>query len=58
MKISSAGYDIDVSKDNITVNFKNTFFEGINVRDLYTDVGYALSERGRLIDKANTPVLD
>lgn len=58
MKISSAGYDIEATKDNVTVTFKQTFFEGVNVKDICTDLGYALTFRGQLLDKLNRPDLE
>lgn len=55
MKIDSAGYEIESNKDNVTVNFKKTFFEGVNVKDIHSDLGYALTFRGQLLDKINRP---
>lgn len=52
MKIRNQNYEIDVTKENIVVDFKKTSYEGINVRDLHSDIGYALSTRGKLIDDA------
>lgn len=52
MKIRNQNYSIDVTKDNIRVDFKTTSYEGYNVKDLYSDIGYALSTRGNLIDAA------
>ena len=52
MRISSVSYEIDSTKEMIKVTFKVPSVEGINVRDLYSDIGTALSYRGSEIDRA------
>ncbi len=56
MKIDNSNYVLDVTKENITLTLKNTFYEGRNVKDLNMDLSHALSIRGQLIDKGTLPI--
>lgn len=52
MRIDSRSYEINSSKELIEIKFKVPSLDGINVRDLYADLGMAISYRGQQIDAA------
>jgi hypothetical protein len=52
MKIESQSYIINSSKELIEVKFKVPSLDGINVRDLHSDLSTAIAYRGQQIDAA------